>query len=385
MNCETCQFGYFRPSDREPSDPIPCQSCMCNPSGISDGGDCIKGQGSGGQILGQCFCKANVIGLKCDICRQGFSNFSADNPDGCSSCSCNMAGTFNSMDTCNSDTGQCLCKENVRGLQCDTCKPGFTSLDIDNDDGCGPCSCNPLGSVSISGCDGITGACNCKPGVTGSRCDQCLSGFTGLSSTGCAQCSCNLDGSVDNVCDSISGQCICSQNVTGTNCDSCASGFYDISSGCLSCGCVTAGTVGGNISCDALSGQCDCKPNVEGRSCNACRSDFTNLQESNLDGCSACDCLNANTDPSGVLCNPSTGQCNCLSSALGLRCDQCQDGFYMTDTGCAACGCDTDGSNSSLCDHLSGSCSCQNSGITGRTCDSCLPGFFQFPRYEIIN
>ena len=46
-----------------------------------------------------------------------------------------------------------------------------------------PCNCHPLGSASNE-CD-EAGQCQCLPGVTGQLCDQCRSGFFGLSRTGC--------------------------------------------------------------------------------------------------------------------------------------------------------------------------------------------------------
>lgn len=353
---------------------------MCHPNGITDQGDCVKDQGSGGQIIGQCFCKTNVIGLKCDVCRPGFSNLTASDPDGCSSCGCNTAGTFNSMDTCDSDTGQCLCKDNVMGLKCDRCRVGTTSLSASNPLGCEGCSCDPLGSVS-SNCGAVTGLCICRPGVMGARCDQCLPGFTGLSAAGCVQCSCNVAGSTSNVCDSLSGQCPCLSNAVGVACDTCATGFYNISAGCIPCDCGTAGTSNGTTSCDFGSGQCVCKSNVQGRTCDTCVSGHTALLMSNPEGCSACDCVSSNTDTSGVICDPLTSQCACVSSATGLRCELCQDGFYTANSGCEPCGCDLRGSTSSVCNKTTGDCFCQSAGVTGRTCDTCFPGFFQFPRY----
>lgn len=379
MNCETCLFGFFRPTGRSPSDPSPCDPCACNPSGITDQGDCVKDQGSGGQIIGQCFCKPNVIGLKCDVCRPGFSNLTAGNPDGCAPCGCNTAGTFNAMDTCDADSGQCLCKDNVQGLKCDTCRPGTTSLNASNPIGCGGCSCDPLGAVS-SDCDPVTSVCACKPGVTGTRCDRCLPGFVSLSNSGCRECSCDPDGSISGICDPVSGECPCRANVAGSSCNTCATGFYNISSGCLPCGCNTDGTVNGRTSCDPQTGQCFCKSNVQGRACDTCNTGFTALLGLNQDGCSACNCFGPNSAGSERICDPVTSQCDCVASATGLRCELCQDGFYLTSGGCVPCGCDPAGSNSSVCDKTTGSCPCASAGVTSQTCNTCLSGFFQFPR-----
>ena len=56
------------------------RSCECDPSG-SVGFDC-------GQSLGECACKANVNGLKCDSCAVDSFNLDSSNPDGCQPCFC---------------------------------------------------------------------------------------------------------------------------------------------------------------------------------------------------------------------------------------------------------------------------------------------------------
>lgn len=340
----------------------------------------MKDSGSGGQVIGQCFCKRNVFGMKCQLCRPGFTNLTTENPDGCNSCTCNTAGTFDGRDTCNSSDGQCLCKIRVIGLRCDACRANTTSLSADDPNGCEECLCDPMGAVS-SECDATTGQCSCKPSVSGMRCNQCVPGFTGMSSIGCVPCSCDALGTLNNTCDLVSGQCPCLANVVGVTCNMCATGFFNISSGCLPCDCSAAGTVGGaTTSCDPNTGQCPCKPNVQERTCGACDSGFTGLLDSNSDGCFPCNCFNMNTHQSGIVCDPMTSQCECLRSAAGLRCELCQDGYYLTESGCVSCDCDVDGSVSSSCDLTFGNCTCRSSDVTGRTCYTCSPGFFQFPK-----
>ena len=378
-NCEICRSGFFRPVDRQPTDPSPCVACNCNPDGISNDGSCVQNVGAGGEIVGQCSCKSNVIGLKCDTCRPSFFGLSANNPDGCSPCSCNTDGTFDGVDTCHIDSGQCLCKSNVMGPQCDQCVNGTTDLRASNPLGCSVCQCDVVGSLSLD-CNPITGVCSCKPGVGGPLCDQCLPGFFGFSASGCQPCSCHSVGSLSTICNATSGQCVCRENVEGTNCDTCVDSFYDISAGCVACGCNPSGTVNASSLCNATSGQCSCKENVEGRTCDSCLSGFTNLLGSNLDGCSACDCFTPNTDTTGNICDPVSSQCQCLSSAMGTRCDACRDGFYLTGSGCVPCDCELSASLNNVCNRDSGQCSCTSSGVSGRRCDSCFSGFFQFPR-----
>ena len=321
------------------------------------------------------------MGLQCDTCKQDFFNLSASNPVGCTACNCNTAGTFNAGQNCNA-TGHCQCKSNVVGLQCDQCRGGFTGLEPADPMGCAPCGCDPLGSVSDV-CDSSSGVCQCQPGVGGALCDQCLPGFFGFAASGCQPCACNFNGSVDNNCDSTTGECVCLDNVSGESCDQCNEGFFDVSSGCPPCLCETEGTVESSNICDALTGQCPCKASVQGELCDMCLPGFTNLTGSNEAGCAACDCVDANTDPSGSICDPVTSQCECLATAMGQSCELCQDGFYATVTtsgGCVSCDCSEGGSTSSVCNADSGQCDCSSTGIGGRRCDSCQPGFFQFPR-----
>lgn len=380
QNCEICSSSFFRPLDRQPTDPSPCVACNCNPAGITDGGNCTQNQGAGGEIVGQCSCKRNVIGLKCDTCRPSFFGLSADNLDGCLPCGCNTDGTFNGVDTCDPENGQCLCKANVMGTRCNQCRNGTMDLSASNPLGCSVCQCDPTGSLSLD-CDPFTGVCRCKPGVGGPLCNQCRPGFYGLSASGCRLCSCHSVGSLSSICNATTGECGCRENVQGVNCDQCVDGFYDVSVGCLACGCNPSGTVSASSSlCNATTGQCHCKQNVEGRICNTCSSGFTNLLESNSEGCSPCNCFLPNTNTTGTLCDPVTSQCQCVPSAMGRRCDACRDGYYLTASGCVPCDCDLSASTSRICDRGSGQCNCTSVGVSGRRCDSCFSGFFQFPR-----
>ncbi|XP_069557589.1 multiple epidermal growth factor-like domains protein 9 [Brachyistius frenatus] len=91
-----------------------------------------------------------------------------------------------------------------------------------------------------------------------------------------------------------------------------------------------------------------------------------------------CDCSNGSE---GILdpdeCEPTTGQCLCLSGYSGLQCEACEEGYSTNGTsGCVPCACDSFGAVSHLCDS-SGICVCKT-GVYGPKCDECHPGFFHF-------
>ncbi|XP_068604176.1 netrin-G1 [Brachionichthys hirsutus] len=70
------------------------------------------------------------------------------------------------------------CKHNTRGQHCQLCKLGYyrnASAELDDENVCIDCYCNPFGSVSDR-CNG-TGFCICKEGTTGPKCQECLPGY----------------------------------------------------------------------------------------------------------------------------------------------------------------------------------------------------------------
>ncbi|KFP62450.1 Laminin subunit gamma-1, partial [Cariama cristata] len=133
--------------------------------------------------------------------------------------------------------GHCTgCSDNTDGAHCERCRDSFYRLG--SEEGCLPCSCNPVGSLSTQ-CDSY-GQCSCKPGVMGEKCDRCQPGFHSLSEAGCRPCSCNLAGSTGE-CNVETGRCTCKDNVEGFHCERCKPGFFHLDSsnprGCTPCFC----------------------------------------------------------------------------------------------------------------------------------------------------
>lgn len=161
--------------ERDIRDPDVCLPCDCDPRGSLDEGVCdSKSDPLKGLIAGQCHCKQNVAGRRCDECKHGYWNFTEENPHGCQECECNLLGTYENQG-CNIYSGECVCKRYVTGRDCDQCNPEYWGLS-EARDGCKACDCDPGGSYDNK-CDQVTGECKCRPHVTGRTCNQPEQGF----------------------------------------------------------------------------------------------------------------------------------------------------------------------------------------------------------------
>ncbi|CAJ1081879.1 netrin-G1 isoform X1 [Xyrichtys novacula] len=142
-----------------------------------------------------CECEHNTTGPDCGRCKRnyqgrawsagsylpipkGTANICIPNNIGPVNCEC-----FGHSNRCSYiellNTVICVsCKHNTRGQHCQLCKLGFyrnTSAELDDENVCIECNCNPFGSVSDR-CNG-TGFCICKEGTTGPKCQECLPGY----------------------------------------------------------------------------------------------------------------------------------------------------------------------------------------------------------------
>ncbi len=136
--CEQCLSFFYNPPATPINAPDSCQSCDCHMPGVRDSGECA----SSGANAGLCSCKTFVTGRRCNECQDTYYNLTSSNSDGCTACECDSRGTVDASGSCDSTTGQCVCKANVIGLDCSACAPGH--FGIDNMEGCLPCDqqCN---------------------------------------------------------------------------------------------------------------------------------------------------------------------------------------------------------------------------------------------------
>ncbi|XP_028895887.2 laminin subunit alpha-1 isoform X3 [Zeugodacus cucurbitae] len=128
---------------------------------------------------------------------------------------------------CERETGVCLnCRDNTGGSHCEQCADGYYG-DPNSPYGCQSCPCPETSRNFAKGCNVWQGevSCVCKPGYTGKLCNQCRTGYFGnplaYPNSTCQPCDCNLDGSTSDDCDSQTGQCQCRPGVTGLKCDKC--------------------------------------------------------------------------------------------------------------------------------------------------------------------
>ncbi|KAG7235213.1 hypothetical protein INR49_030616 [Caranx melampygus] len=175
-NCEMCKPFYYKDPIKDIRDPQVCIACDCDPDGSQNGGMCDSHTDpSLSMVAGQCRCKANVEGPRCDKCKSGFFGLSAENPQGCQPCWCDHRGTVSGSSQCDPVSGDCFCKRLVTGRSCDQCLPEHWALSHDLN-GCRGCECD-IGGALDNHCSMESGQCRCRSHMTGRQCTQVESGY----------------------------------------------------------------------------------------------------------------------------------------------------------------------------------------------------------------
>lgn len=214
--CSDCSVGHFKYPE--------CIPCNCNQDG-SHGTSCDN--------EGNCICKKEFDGAKCSKCKEGYYNYPR-----CEACNCDPAGVAESFRGCDTvASGElCRCKERVTGRTCNVCKDLYWNLNINNPNGCEDCRCNRIGTVSnVGNCESASGQCVCKANVYGRGCDTCKDTTFALAEGnlfGCASCHCDIGGSHRNdihfapACDKNTGKCDCKQKIDGLRCERPVKTYY---------------------------------------------------------------------------------------------------------------------------------------------------------------
>uniref|UniRef100_A0A9J8DEI0 Laminin, beta 2-like n=1 Tax=Cyprinus carpio carpio TaxID=630221 RepID=A0A9J8DEI0_CYPCA len=217
-----------------------CRECNCNGHSNQCHFDMAVYLATGNISGGVCDnCLHNTMGRKCETCKHFYYQDPTKDirdPAACIPCDCDPVGSVEGG-VCDSYTdldlgmigGQCRCKQNVKGQRCDYCKEGHYGLSLDNPLGCHPCNCDPRGITMIGApCDQISGDCSCKRYVTGRYCNQCLPEHWGLSNdlAGCRPCDCDFGGATNNKCRMDNGQCDCRPHLIGRQCSEVQPAFF---------------------------------------------------------------------------------------------------------------------------------------------------------------
>uniref|UniRef100_A0A3Q2DMZ4 Laminin subunit alpha 2 n=1 Tax=Cyprinodon variegatus TaxID=28743 RepID=A0A3Q2DMZ4_CYPVA len=369
--CDTCLPGYY--GNATHGTPQDCQPCACPLTLPSNNFSPTCHLGEGGELLCD-RCQPGYTGPRCDRCSNGYYGQPNVPGESCQPCNCNGNLDLSVPDSCDPITGQCLrCRQGYDGLTCDTCSDGYygDAITLKN---CQPCHCHTNGSLSEV-CDKETGQCQCRENVVGLQCDKCKAQTHGVTTGGvCVPCHCNSFGSKSFDCDEM-GQCRCQPGVTGPKCDRCSRGFFNFQEGgCTPCQCSHVGN-----NCDANTGQCICPPNTIGERCDRCAPNHWGHDITT--GCKECGCNGIGSETQQ--CNVNTGCCKCRASFRGEKCDECQIG-YRDFPQCIPCECSVAGSDCETCDREKGVCACADrtgkcsckENVEGHNCDQCKSDTF---------
>ncbi|KAL3044328.1 hypothetical protein OYC64_012757 [Pagothenia borchgrevinki] len=337
---------------------------------------------------GQCRCRPNVSGRNCDSCSPTTFQFG---PSGCRACECDPQGSQSEF--CDQLSGQCVCVSGASGRQCSGCLPGFWGFPS-----CRPCSCNGHSDA----CEPLTGRClTCRDHSTGHTCDRCLDGYYGDPVLGsgdhCRPCRCpdgpgslrQFAGSCYRGDDSQHAVCVCNTGYKGARCDKCSPGYYgnpgEAGGQCAPCRCNSNIDLLDPEACDPQSGRClRCRFHSQGNACEHCSPGY--YGNALLQDCRKCVCNRLGSDPSSCgsssecVCDAVSGRCPCLPLVAGQQCDRCEaDSWNLgSGRGCEACACNPQHTYGTSCNEISGQCSCRP-GFGGRTCSECREMFWGEP------
>uniref|UniRef100_A0A8C7M919 Laminin, alpha 1 n=1 Tax=Oncorhynchus kisutch TaxID=8019 RepID=A0A8C7M919_ONCKI len=338
VTCDRCQQGYTgtkceRCANGYHGDPTvagqECVVCECN--GNVDPWEPGHCDTSSGMCLK---CHSHTSGDQCERCEDGYYG-DAITAKNCQACGCHDKGSYSGV--CDLLTGQCTCKPNVVGEKCDQCQVGFHGLL--SGQGCRECDCIQSGSVSVA-CE-EDGRCQCIPGVAGDKCDRCHHSYFNYQGSGCTQCEC---GHTHGNCNVTTGECICPPHTRGEKCDLCEEGHWghETVTGCKSCNCSEMGSYA--TQCGITNGQCQCRSDFAGQNCDRCAMGYRGYPECTVCNCNINGTREEFCDEAlGVCSCEAPGNCVCKDNVGGGGCDECKTGTLglsvSNPAGCSPCFC----------------------------------------------
>uniref|UniRef100_A0A9J7ZDZ5 Laminin subunit alpha 2 n=1 Tax=Cyprinus carpio carpio TaxID=630221 RepID=A0A9J7ZDZ5_CYPCA len=173
LSCEECAAGFYRLSVHAGGAASragfgTCVRCQCN--GHSDWCDPETAVCQN--------CQHNTVGDKCERCAAGFYGVIRGSPDDCKPCACPLLNQRNNFSpTCQTegfnDYRCTACPEGYEGKHCERCAPGFHGNPSVLGGRCEECKCDAYGAFPTV-CDPHSGQCQCRPGASGLKCDQCM-------------------------------------------------------------------------------------------------------------------------------------------------------------------------------------------------------------------
>ncbi|XP_050482872.1 laminin subunit alpha-1 isoform X2 [Bombus huntii] len=214
----------------------------------------------------ECECERHTCGERCEKCCPMYNQIpwkpgTAAKGFHCEKCNCNGHATSCRYDQDVADRrmsmdirgkfrggGVCInCTEHTAGINCEKCQVNYyrpNGVAPDDPEPCVPCDCNVHGSTGYCTPDDsyvhmgkVAGACDCKPGYSGYKCDQCAAGYRQFPD--CMPCPCDSRGILPS--HDCEGDCLCKANVAGELCDQCKPGHFALTKenldGCLPCYC----------------------------------------------------------------------------------------------------------------------------------------------------
>ena len=324
---------------------------------------------------GQCQCKINFIGMECDICKEGYVG------DDCNQSTCGTLGTKGKE----VDGTVCVCHTGFKGDKCDLCDQGYTGTNCNDcidgyskshNESCMANSssdenkepslndCNVVGTKETNG-----SSCICNDRFVGTKCDQCIKPFIG---THCDQCISGYNGSLCN-------ECAEGYDKRGNRCLEIKQCYLNGTAEIAKEGCICKPGYTGDkcYDCDLRYEMkerfslCECQPEFRGPNCEWCNHGY--YKEDNGT------CVEGICNPIGIQYQLPDGTCVCHHKYKGPKCDICQDGFHKNNGLCLEGSCHISGTHSRMVD---GTCICKPKwqgdrcnncklGYSGSNCDQC--------------